>query len=154
MAKPTLADMRTTLEDAQFFYEKLNAIIRGPEQGHDVVLIRRYFRAYLHCWKCVLHFVREAKGFSNKNAWIAWISKWGKRLNIGDHEVFNCLRETRDYDTHEGMIKVKGEIAAGLFPIVMFQPGKGAGSPRELISCCSRGLFVLDDMIREYPNIN
>jgi len=51
------------------------------------------------------------------------------------------------------MIEVNGEIAAGLFPIVMFQPGKGSGSRRELISCCDRGLFVLDDMIQEYPNI-
>jgi hypothetical protein len=40
-----------------------------------------------------------------------------------------------------------------VFPFV-FQPGKGSGSRRELISCCERGLFVLDDMIREYPNVN
>ena len=156
MAKPTPSDIRTSLEDARFFYEKLNTIIRGPEQGHDLVLIRRYFRAYLHCWKCVPHFVREIKELSGKRndrAWIAWSNKWANRLNTSDFKVFECLRKTRDHDTHEGMIEVNGEIAAGLFPIVMFQPGKGSGSPRELISCCDRGLFVLDDMIREYANI-
>ena len=47
MAKPTASDMRTSLEDARFFYEKLNPIVRGPEQGQDLEVIRRYFRAYL-----------------------------------------------------------------------------------------------------------
>jgi hypothetical protein len=73
MAKPTPADMRISLEDARFFYEKLDPIIRGSEQQQDLELIRRYFRAYLHCWKSVLHFVREAKGFSRKKYYHAWI---------------------------------------------------------------------------------
>ena len=59
---PTIHEMTTSLEDAAFFDEKIQTIVRGPEQGHDLTLIRRYFRAYLHCWKTVLHFVREAKG--------------------------------------------------------------------------------------------
>lgn len=153
MSKPTQSDMRTSLEDARFFYEKLNTIIRGPEKGHDLVLIRRYFRAYLHCWKCVPHFVREVKSLKKQADWIAWTKKWASRLAPADHEAFEYLRKTRDHDTHQGMIKVDGEIAAGLFPIVIFQPGKSAGCRRELISCCDRGLFVLDDMIREYANI-
>ena len=89
MAKPTPSDMRTSLEDARFFYEKLNPIIRGPEQGQDLELIRRYFRAYLLCWKCVPHFVREVKGLSgNDPAWIAWTEKWAHRLDTSDREVF------------------------------------------------------------------
>ncbi|NQT40520.1 MAG: hypothetical protein HQ581_23710 [Planctomycetes bacterium] len=154
MAKPTPADMRTSLEDARFFYEKLNLIIRGPEQGQDLELVRRYFRAYLHCWKCVPHFVREVKGLSMKRqAWSEWTERWARSLNPSDSNVFECLRKTRDHDTHQGMIEVNGEIAAGLFPIVMFQPGKGSGPRRELISCCDRGLFVADHMIREFPNV-
>jgi hypothetical protein len=129
MAKPTPADMGISLEDARFFYEKLDPIIRGSEQQQDLELIRRYFRAYLHCWKCVSYFVREAKGLSGKRnepAWIDWCKEWALRLDPNDYEVFECLRMTRDHDTHVGMIEVKGEIAAGLFPIVMFQPGKSS----------------------------
>lgn len=154
MAKPTPADMKTSLDDARFFYDELSRIIRGPEQGHNFALIRRYFRAYLHCWKCIPHFIREIKGLSKDAAWIAWTKKWGSRLNTSDFEVFECLRKTRDYDTHEGMIEVDGEIAMGLFPIVMFLPGKSSGARRELISCCDRGLFLLEDLIQEYPKIN
>jgi hypothetical protein len=146
--------MTTSLEDARFFYTRMEPIIRGPEQGQDLVLIRRYFRAYLHCWKCVPHFVREVKGLARKtNDWIEWCKRWARRLTPDDYEVFECLRKTRDRDTHEGMIAVRGEVAAGLFPIVMFQPGKGSGPRRELISCCDRGLVVADHMIREHPNV-
>jgi hypothetical protein len=153
---PTISDMQTSLEDARFFYDRLDPIIRGPEQRQDLQLIRRYFRAYLHCWKCVPHFVREVKrlsGKKNDSAWIAWLKKWAQRLNPDDYEVFECLRKTRDHDTHEGMIQVGGEVAAGLFPIVMFHPGKGSGPRRELISCCERGLFVADHLIREHQSI-
>ena len=66
MPKPSVADMETSFEDARFFYDKLEPIIRGPEQQQDLELVRRYFRAYLHCWKCILHFVREVKGFTGK----------------------------------------------------------------------------------------
>jgi hypothetical protein len=143
MAKPTPADMGISLEDARFFYEKLDPIIRGSEQQQDLELIRRYFRAYMYCWKSVLHFVQEAKGSS-------WCKEWALQLDPNDYEVFECLRKTRNHDTHVGMIEVKGEIAAGLFPIVMFQPGKGSGDRRELISCCERGLCVAEHLIREY----
>jgi len=156
VATLTPPDMRTSLDDARFFYGRLDPIIRGPERGQDLQLIRRYFRAYLHCWKCIPHFVREVLGLSgtkNNPAWTARCQKWGKRLEQADYEVFECLRKTRDWDTHEGMIQVTGQIAAGIFPIVMFQPGKSPGPPRELISCCERGLFVADHLIREYPSI-
>ena len=154
MPMPSVSEMKTSLEDARFFYSKLDPIVRGPEQEQDLELIRRYFRAYLHCWKCILNFVREVKGLArNKKEWIAWCKKWGQQLNPNDYQVFDCLRLTRDHDTHDGMIEVKGEIALGLFPIVMFQPGKGAGGPRELISCCDRGLFVAEHLIRQHPNL-
>jgi hypothetical protein len=149
----SVSDMKASLEDARFFYEKFEPIIRGPEQEQDLELVRRYFRAYLHCWKCIPHFVREVKGVTKKDDWIAWCRKWGTRLNPGDFEVFNCLRETRDQDTHAGMIQVRGEVAAGLFPLVMFQPGGGSGPPRELISCCDRGLFVAEHLIREHASV-
>jgi hypothetical protein len=153
MAKPTPADMRITLEDARFFYEKLDSIVRGSEQQQDIEVIRRYFRAYLHCWKCIVHFVREVKRLRKKNDWIAWCNKWAGKLNTSDYEIFECLRTTRDHDTHVGMIDVTGEVAAGLFPIVMFEPGKTPGHRRELISCCERGLFVADHLIRMHPTI-
>lgn len=156
MAKPTVLDMQTSLEDARFFFQKLEPIIRGPEQQQDLELVRRYFRAYLHCWKCIPHFAREAKGLAgSKNgiAWIAFCKKWGQKLKPNDYEVFECLRRTRDHDTHVGMIEVTGQVAAGLFPIVMFQPGKGSQPPRELISCCDRGLVVADHLIREHASV-
>ena len=78
------------------------------------------------------------------------VEKWAKGLEPGDSEVFECLRNTRDHDTHVGMIEVKGEVAAGLFPIVMFAPGKSSGPRRELISCCERGLVVADRLIQDH----
>src|SRR5262245_23055067 len=128
MATPTLSDMRISLNDARFFYSQIEPIVRGPEHQQDSELIRRFFRGYLHCWKCVLHFVREALGppiDKNKNAWEQWCKRWLQRLASSDQDVFECLRNTRDHDTHCGTIAVGGEIAAGLFPLVMFEPGKG-----------------------------
>jgi len=153
MATPSESDMKTSLEEAQFYYARMEPIIRGPEQEQDLVLIRSYFRAYLHCWKCVPHFIREVKGLHTNARWIKWCKEWAKRLSPDDYDVFECLRKTRDQDTHQGMFEVGGEIAAGLFPIVMFQPGKESGPRRELISCCSRGLFVADHMIREHASV-
>jgi hypothetical protein len=145
--------MRTSLEDAKFFYEQIEPIVRGPEQEQDLELVRRYFRAYLHCWKCILHFVRKVKGIKSKKDWIAWCKKWEQMLPPDDREVFLYLRETRDHDTHAGMIKVSGEVAAGLFPIVMFQPGQQSVRRTELISCCGRGLAIADRLIQEHPNL-
>jgi len=58
---PTIRDMTTSLQDASFFNDKIEAIVRGPEQQHDLAVVRRYFRGYLHCWKTVLYLVREAR---------------------------------------------------------------------------------------------
>ena len=149
----TLQDMKASLEDSRFFYEKLEPIIRGPQQEQDLELVRRYFRAYLHCWKSILHFVREVKGLKKDPAWNAWCEKWKRNLQPSDRKVFEILRKTRDQDTHVGMIEVEGEVAAGLYPIVMFQPGKKSGSRTELISCCARGLFVADQIIREHLSV-
>src|SRR5262245_49324641 len=156
MATPSPSDMGTSLEDARFFYAQLDPIIRGQEQRQDLQRIRRYSRAYLHCWKCIPHFVREVLGLSgakNTRVWTEWCQRWRKRLEPADYEVFECLRKSRDRDTHEGVIPVTGQTAAGIFPIVMFQSGKSPGLPKELISCCDRGLFVADHLIREYPSV-
>jgi hypothetical protein len=48
-----IQDLNVSLEDAKFFNEKIQTIVRGPQHGHDMDVIRRYFRAYLHCWKTV-----------------------------------------------------------------------------------------------------
>lgn len=149
----TVQDMWTSLEDARFFYKKLEPIIRGQQQQQDLELIRRYFRAYLHCWKCILHFVREAKSFDKDQDWIAWCKRWQQTLEPSDLTVFEYLRKTRDHDTHEGMIEVEGQVAAGLYPIVMFHPGKQSGPRTELISCCERGLLVIEQLIQHHPNV-
>jgi len=152
----TADEMRTSLEDARFFHEQIDRIVRGPQQQHDLTVIRRYFRAYLHCWKTVLHFVRVAKhldGRKNDTAWIAWCKRWLARLDPPDIEVFEQLRETRDYDTHQGMIEVADEVAAGLFPIVMVVPARPSHSRRELISCTGTGLILSDRLLQEYATV-
>jgi hypothetical protein len=145
--------MRTSLEDARFFHDQIDRIVRGPQKEHDLTLIRRYFRAYLHCWKTVLHFVRVAKALDRDKAWKAWAERWRARLGPDEAQVFEQLRETRDYDTHEGMLEVGGEVAAGLFPIVMIVPAKPSHSQIELIYCTSTGLALGDRLIREHPSI-
>ena len=55
---------------------------------------------------------REVKGLTGKRndkAWITSCPKRAQRLDANDCDVFDSLRETRDYDTHVGMIEVKGE---------------------------------------------
>ena len=152
----TLQDMKTSLEDARFFYKQMEPIICGPEQQQDLELIRRYFRAYLHCWKCILHLVRKKKALDSfgEEAWIDWCKKWERRLQPSDRNVSEYLRRTRDHDTHVGMIDVDKQESAGLHPIVMFQPGKQYGPRTELVSCCERGLFVADQLIQEYPSVS
>ena len=151
---PTIDDMETSLEDARFFHQKIESIVRGPQAGHDLTLIRRYFRAYLHCWKTVVHLVRSAKGLDgNKEAWISWCERWQTRLTAAETDVFEQLRQTRDYDTHKGMIAVDGEVAAGLFPIVMAIPTKSSHSRRELISCTNTGLDLADRLIQDHPTV-
>ena len=98
----------------------------------------------------------EVKGLSGKksdSAWNDWCKKWAKGLAPGDWDVFDCLSKTRDHDTHEGMIVVTGQIAAGLFPIVMFRPGKASLPPRELISCFPHGLDVADRLIQQHASV-
>ncbi len=157
VSMPTIDDMQTSLEDARFFHEQIDRIVRGPQHQHDLTVIRRYFRAYLHCWKTVLHFVRVAKGLDgskNNKAWVAWCKRWQQqRLNSGEVQVFEQLRETRDYDTHDGMIEVGGEVAAGLFPIVMIVPAKSSHSRRELISCTNTGLDLGARLIQDHPTL-
>lgn len=150
---PTIDDMRTSLEDARFFHEQIDRIVRGPQQQHDLDLVRRYFRAYLHCWKTVLHFVRSAKGLDRKKEWISWCKRWLRRFSPDEIEIFEQLRETRDFDTHQGIMEVAGEVAMGLFPIVMLAPANPSHSRKELITCTSKGLTLADHLINDYPTV-
>ena len=153
---PTIEDMRTSLDDARFFHEQIDYIVRGPEHQHDLELIRRYFRGYLHCWKTVLHFVRTEKGLEGgkyNEEWGKWCERWLDRFDTDERKIFEQLRQTRDHDTHKGMIEVAGEVAAGLFPIVMLAPSNPSHARRELISCTSKGLALGNLLINDYPTV-
>jgi hypothetical protein len=153
---PTTDEMKISLDDARFFNDKIEHIVRGPEQGHDLAVIRRYFRGHLHCWKTVLHLVRETKGFgapSKKRHWIAWCKRWQSgNLDPLDIDLMDQLRETRDYDTHSGTIVVTGEVAAGLFPLVFVSPVKASHSRRELVTCTRRGLDFISAIISTHAS--
>jgi hypothetical protein len=150
-----MQEMITSLEDARFFNEEIERIVRGPQSGHDLAVIRRYFRGYLHCWKTVLHLVREAKGLSNKNDWINWCQRWQtQHLDGNGIESMDQLRETRDYDTHTGTIGVSGEVAAGLFPLVFVGPVKAAQTRKELVTLTRKGLDVVRLLISTYGSFS
>ena len=98
-----IQDMNVSLEDAKFFNEKIQTIVRGPQQGHDMEVIRRHFRAYLHCWKTVLHLVRDAKRLRNEKAWVSWCQRWqAHHLDADGSAVMEQLRTTRDYEPADG----------------------------------------------------
>ncbi len=145
---PTMQEMTTSLEDARFFNDKIEKIVRGPQSGHDLAVVRRYFRGYLHCWKTVLYLVRVAKGPTNDRVLIKWCQRW--QTNHLDADVIKSmdqLRETRDYDTHTGTLVVSGEVAAGLFPLVFVDPVKPSQVKRELVTLTRKGLQVVDVLI-------
>src|SRR4030095_3929605 len=122
--------------------EQIDHIVRGPQDRHDLVVVRRYFRAYLHCWKTLLHFIRIAKQLEvgrNDKKWIAWCRRWSEHLTKGEQEVFEQLRVLRDHDTHQGLVEVTGEVAAGLFPIVMLVSPTPPHLRTELISTTAVG---------------
>jgi hypothetical protein len=144
----TVQDMNVSLEDARFFNEKIQVIVRGPQQGHDVDVIRRYFRAYLHCWKTVLHLVRDTKGLSNDRSWVSWCQRWqAKHLDADGSAVMDQLRTTRDHDTHSGTITISGEVAAGLFPLVFVEPVKSSQRRRELVTVTNQGIEIISRLI-------
>jgi len=76
-----------------------------------------------------------------------------RRLNTEEVQVFEHLRRTRDHDTHVGKIMVVGEIAAGLFPIVMFARAKSSNSRKELISCTNMGLDLCARLIQDHDTL-
>ncbi len=153
---PTMQEMTTSLEDASFYNDKIEKIVRGPQSGHDLAVIRRYFRGYLHCWKTVLHLVRDAKGLSkDKKDWIKWCQRWQtKHLDGNSIESMDQLRETRDYDTHTGTIIVSGEVAAGLFPLVFVDPVKPSQARRELVTLTRKGIEVVDVLIATHAKFS
>lgn len=143
--------MNVSLEDVRFFNEKIQAIVRGPQQGHDIDVIRRHFRAYLHCWKTVLHLVRSAKGLDgrrNDRAWVSWCQRWqAQYVDADTGAVMDQLRTTRDYDTHSGTITIGGEVAAGLFPLVFVEPVKSSQRRRELVTVTNQGIEIIRQLI-------
>lgn len=150
---PTLLDMNVSLDDAKFFDSKIQTVVRGPQQGHKLAEIRRYFRAYLHCWKTVLHFVRERKRLKADKAWVLWCSRWEKQhLETTVADVMNQLRTTSDYDTHSGTLQIYGEVASGLYPIVFVAPVKLAQARRELVTVTSQGLEILRSLIATHDS--
>jgi hypothetical protein len=153
---PTAKEMSISLEDARFFNDKIEEIVRGTQQGHDLDIIRRYFRVYLHCWKTVLHLIREAKGLGGKTKeakWIAWCRRWqSKHLDPQAITLMDQLREMRDYDTHSGTLSVTGEVAAGLFPLVFVNPVRKSHDRRELVTCTGNGLKVISKIITTYAS--
>ncbi len=150
---PTIQDMNVSLDDARFFNEKIQTIVRGPQQGHDINVIRRYFRAYLHCWKTVLHLVRDAKGLSNDGAWGSWCQRWQvQHLGADMSAVMDQLRTTRDYDTHSGTITINGEIAAGLFPLVFVEPVRAPQQRRELVTVANQGIEITRQLIATHTS--
>ena len=145
----TIAEMNASIEDARWFHQSIDHIVRGPQHGHDMAVVRRLLRGYLHCWKTVLHFVREAKGLGGDNrAWAAWCVGWqGRHLTPDGREIMDQLRLTRDYDTHSGSIVVSGQVAVGLFPIVLFDPVDTTLVRRELVTCTNQGINILEQLV-------
>jgi len=146
---PTIGEMNASIEDARWFHQGIDQIVRGPQHTHDSAVVRRLFRGYLHCWKTVLHFVREAKGFGKDNkAWAAWCVGWQERqLTPDERAIMDQLRLTRDYDTHSGTIVVSGQVAAGLSPIVLLDPVETTLVRRELVTCTNQGLNILEQLV-------
>ena len=144
----TIEEMKVSLEDTRWFDAKINEIVRGPEHTHDLEIIRRYFRGYLHCWKTVLHFVREAKAFKDKHDWVAWSQRWQEtHLGVAERQIMDQLRDTRDYDTHSGVLTISGEVAMGLFPLVFLGPVGPSHFRQELVTCTARGVTILERII-------
>ena len=144
----SIQDMNVSLEDTNFFNEKIQTIVRGPQHGHNMDVIRRYFRAYLHCWKSVLHLVRDAKRLGNDKAWVSWCQRWqAQHLDAHGSAVMDQLRTTRDYDTHSGTITVSGEVAAGLFPLVFVEPVNSPQQRRELVTVTNQGIEIISRLI-------
>ena len=144
--------MQVSFEDARFFYNKMDGIVRRSEQeieaGKDD--IRRYFRAFLHCWKSISQYACEAHMSGKKfGKWVE--EKWlkGKSDEI---QTWHDLSSTRDKDLHlAGVLSIDKEIGAAVpTPIVFFTPrGNDVGPRRQLLECCRQGLDLAERFIRE-----
>jgi len=151
---PTTQEMTTSLEDARFFNDRIEEIVRRPQSGHDLAVVRRYFRGYLHCWKTVLYLVQAAKGLRNdKKNWIKWCQRWKtNHLDADGIASMDQLRETRDHDTHTRTVVVSGEVASGLFPLVFVDPVNPSHVRRELVTLTRKGLEVVDVLIATHES--
>ena len=142
----TVSEMNISLEDASWYHLRIDEIVRGPQQGHDLAVIR----ALLPRLSTVLHLVREAKGLGgsrHNRDWVAWCKRWqAGHLQPESRDTMDQLRETRGYDTHSGTIDVSGEVAAGLFPLVFVGPVKASHIRRELVACTCQGLAIIEQL--------
>ena len=66
----TVSEMNISLEDASWYHLRIDEIVRGPQQGHDLAVIR----ALLPRLSTVLHLVREAKGLGGSRHNRDWVA--------------------------------------------------------------------------------
>lgn len=125
--------------------------MRGPESGIDLNGVRRYFRAYLHCWKTTLEFVRRIKGLSRPD-WKLWCERWKTgNLNADDSATWDKLWGLRNYDTHEttlALVIVGGTAPVGT-PLVFVGP---ESEHLELVTVASKGVEILEKLIDTYTS--
>lgn len=149
---PTPTDLTISLEDTKFFHEKIDKIVRGHEGGIDLDEVRRYFRAYLHCWKTALHFVRSMKALDDdEKGWKKWCERWvGRHLDAPTAATANKLRELRDDDTHEMTLKLKKQVSAPVgTPLVFVEP---VSDHVELVTVTAKGVGILEKLIATYAS--
>ncbi len=150
---PIKDDIRTSLDDAEFYRSKINEIVRlKSEHEQDVEEVRRYFRGYMHCWKAALELMREYKGMS-KHRFSEWVKAQHPWETEHEKGLWKSLKHTRNYDSHRGAVTLKREIAHAS-PIAMFIPQirRGndyfPGQPVELISTCERGIAMAGKLLQ------
>jgi hypothetical protein len=141
--------MITSLEDARFFSQEIEKIVRGRQSGHDLVLIRRLFRAFLHCWRSVFYMLQNVKGFNN-DKFGKWCDRW-KEQNLDDSSIklLNQLRDTRNYDTHSGTIVTATEVGL-LTPLVFLNPVDPSYSRRELVHLMPGALIIIEKLVQTH----
>ena len=142
----------------------------------DLEKIRAFFRAFLHCWKCVQDYAFEMYGIKpqdKQSCMESWYETWPERQNEKDEwerlkGIYEDLRTTRDKDTHKMVAPVdqaiKGEASSErrtnrgteyvrdvIWPAVVFIPLDKEGNPknnhREIHECTKTGLKLAQRLI-------
>ncbi len=166
---PTDYDIWVSVEDTRYFHGLVVDMITGQQDKQQPEVIRRNFRAFLHCWKSVIDFVKESTGYGReadgekgtkksnkwKNKWTAWekdIYSAGMRSDVAANaiEVIECLIRTRNHDTHGGTIVVSQELAL-LTPLVFFDPPREELPERkELRGVCDVAMNAAEILAKTY----